>query len=196
MSPTSPIWKTIRKKRSPNLYQRRLRELLGRGECIMGLTDSYPLPYGFITEKLLEEIEQYCNMWRWRLRNRTSRLCQVHGDFHPWNILFRKGTSFTILDRTRGEWGEAADDVTSITINYLFFSLRVAGQLTGLFERLFQCFWERYLDKTGDTGVLEDAPPFFAFRGLVIASPAWTFAGRFSILYRTFSEKSDSIQSV
>ena len=30
------------KRRQPDLYRRRLRELIGHGECIMGLTDSYP----------------------------------------------------------------------------------------------------------------------------------------------------------
>lgn len=28
-----------------------------------------------------------------------------------------------MLDQSRGEWGEAADDVSSMTINYLFFGL-------------------------------------------------------------------------
>jgi hypothetical protein len=45
--------------------------------------------------------------------------------------------------------------------------------LTGPFEVLFREFWDRYLAETGDRGVLETAAPFFAFRGLVIASPVW-----------------------
>ena len=35
----------------------------------------------------------------------------MHGDFHPWNLLFREGVEFSVLDRSRGEWGEPADDV-------------------------------------------------------------------------------------
>lgn len=161
------------KRRDPGLYRRRLRELIGHGECIMGLTDSYPSRFGFITEELLRTIEEACNRWRWRLHNRTNRLVQVHGDFHPWNILFRHGTDFSVLDRSRGEWGEAADDVTAMTINYLFFSLRRWGRLHGPFEALFREFWERYVSESGDSGVMETAAPFYAFRGLVIASPLW-----------------------
>jgi hypothetical protein len=161
------------KRREPGLYRRRLRELIGHGECIMGLTDSYPLPFGFITEHRLRRLEEACNRWRWRLRNRAGRLAQVHGDFHPWNVLFRKKADFSVLDRSRGEWGEPADDVTAITINYLFCSLRRWGDLRGPFETLFRGFWDRYLDTSGDAGVLETAAPFFAFRGLVIASPIW-----------------------
>jgi aminoglycoside phosphotransferase (APT) family kinase protein len=44
----------------------------------------------------------------------------VHGDFHPWNILFQNDCDFAVLDRSRGEWGDPADDVAPLTINYLF----------------------------------------------------------------------------
>ncbi len=161
------------KHKDPQLYRRRLRELLGHGECIMGLTDSYPDRYAFITETLLQRIETACNAWRWRLRGQYARLSQVHGDFHPWNVLFRRGIDFSVLDRSRGEWGEPADDVTSMSINYLFFSLCRHGRLTGALEVVFQTFWERYLTKSRDTDVLATTAPFFAFRGLVLASPLW-----------------------
>ncbi|HET7057456.1 MAG TPA: phosphotransferase [Nitrospiraceae bacterium] len=162
-----------KKKRQPDLYRRRLRELIGHGECIMGLTDSYPPRFGFITEDVLRAIEDACNRRRWQLRRQTGRLAQVHGDFHPWNVLFRHGTDFSVLDRSRGEWGEPADDVTSMTINYLFASLRRWGDLRGPFEVLFRWFWDRYMAQTDDRAILETAAPFFAFRGLVIASPVW-----------------------
>ena len=157
----------------PGLYVRRLRELVGHGECIMGLTDSYPARFGFITSALLEAIEHRVVAWRWRLKGRAYRLRQVHGDFHPWNILFREGTDFQVLDRARGEWGDPADDVTCLTMNYLFFSLQRSGRLEGPFETVFHRFWDRYLAKSGDREILEVAAPFFAFRGLVMASPLW-----------------------
>lgn len=156
----------------PGLYTRRIRELVGHGECIMGLADSYP-PHPLITPAVLEEIEHRGVHWRWRLKKFTHRLRQVHGDFHPWNILFRSGADFNLLDRSRGEFGDAADDVTCLTINYLFFSLRRNGRLDGSFEKLFLRFWERYLEKTGDREILGLVAPFYAFRGLVIASPVW-----------------------
>ena len=161
------------KRRDPPLYRRRLRELIGHGECIMGLTDSYPVPFGFITQDLLHSIEDACNQWRWRLRDQAHRLAQLHGDFHPWNVLFRRGTDFSVLDRSRGEWGEPADDVTSMTINYLFLSLCRRRRLEGHFEVLFRLFWDTYLEQSGDKDVTAAAAPFFAFRGLVIASPVW-----------------------
>jgi hypothetical protein len=157
----------------PGLYARRIRELLGHGECIMGITDGYPEKHGFITGDLLMEIERRCVGWRWRIKGRAHRLRRVHGDFHPYNILFREGTDFSVLDRSRGEWGDPADDITSITGNYLFCSLQREGRLAGAFEALFRRFWDRYLETTGDREILEVAPPFYAFRCLVMASPVW-----------------------
>ncbi len=162
-----------RKLASPALYVRRIRDLLGSGECIMGLIDNYPESYEFIDQALLREIEKRCQEWRWRVRVRTHRLCQVHGDFHPYNILFREGTDFTLLDRSRGEWGEPADDTTCLSTNYLFSSILRSGRLEGAFERLFRMFWENYLEKTNDREMLDVAAPFFAWRGLVVASPVW-----------------------
>lgn len=54
-----------------------------------------------------------------------------------------------------------------------FSSLRRSGRLEGIFETLFLRFWERYVRATGDREIFSVAAPFFAFRGLVMASPVW-----------------------
>jgi len=138
----------------------------------MGLIDSYPDGDATMLQRLAA-IEKACVSWRWRLKNRVHRLRQVHGDFHPWNILFDRGLEFCLLDRSRGEWGDPADDVTCLTMNYIFFSLQQSGRLQGSFETLFRRFWTRYLEKSGDKEMLEVAAPFLAFRGLVMAHPVW-----------------------
>ena len=126
----------------PGLYARRIRDLMGHGECIMGLIDNYPSSFEFIDQPLLKKIELACIEWRWRIKHRAHRLCRVHGDFHPYNILFRDGTDFTLLDRSRGEWGEPSDDTSCLSINYLFSSLLSSGKFGGPFERLFMSFWD------------------------------------------------------
>ena len=91
------------------------------------------------------------------------------------DVMFREGTDFTVLDRSRGEWGEAADDVSAITINYLFFGLLKTNgkELDKDFKLLYETFFDVYLDKSGDYELLEVIQPFYAFRGLVVASPVW-----------------------
>ncbi len=165
----------IHQRRGPDpaLYVRRLRELVGGHECIMGILDSFPASCDAAPADVLQAIEQASVRWRWRLKPLADRLRQVHGDFHPWNILFQQGTDFVVLDRSRGEWGEPADDVASLVMNYLFFSLQRAGRLDGCFALLFSRVWDRYLRATGDQELPGVVAPFLAFRGLVMASPVW-----------------------
>lgn len=166
------------KRDEPTLYERRIRELVAHGECLMGILDSYPHPYPPLPPHVCESLEHDAISWRWRLRGRAHRLSCVHGDFHPWNLLFREGVEFTALDRSRGEWGEPADDVSALGINYLFFGLRKAA-LDGKrgvaepFVTLFKLFLEAYLRDSGDDELLEVMPPFLAFRALVIGHPRW-----------------------
>lgn len=155
------------------LYLRKIRDTVGHGECIMGLTDSYPDDLDFVSWDDLCEIEKKCVDWRYKIKGRTHRLCMTHGDFHPWNIMFREGSDFTVLDRSRGEWGEAADDVSSITMNYLFYSLQKYGELKGPFLEMYELFFDNYLERTGDKELLEVIQPFYVFRSLVVASPIW-----------------------
>lgn len=169
------------KKDDPDLYYRHVRNLLGASECIMGLVDeAFPHPCPFFSDAEFQALEKRLIDWRWKLRGRAHRLCAVHGDFHPWNILVDgKGDGkcgFSVLDRSRGEWGEAAGDVATLAANYLLFGLLAnpeQARLTGPFEALYAAFFEQYLDATGDAGCLEVMAPFLVFRALVIASPEW-----------------------
>jgi Ser/Thr protein kinase RdoA (MazF antagonist) len=166
------------KRDEPTLYERRIRELVGHGECLMGILDSYPHPYPLLPPAACEAIERHAVSWRWRLRGRAHRLSRVHGDFHPWNLLFRGGTDFSVLDRSRGEWGEPADDVAALAINYLFFGLRksAAQDRAGVaepFVTLFRDFLDAYADKSADAELSKVLAPFLAFRALVIAHPRW-----------------------
>ncbi len=161
------------KKDDPQIYVRQLRDLIGHGECIMGLIDSYPTGLSYIGEKDFVEIEKMSLDWRWKLKKRVHRCSRVHGDYHPWNVLFREGTDFTVIDRSRGEWGEPADDTSAMSINYVFYSLQTYGELAGPFQTLFDQFWKNYLDKTGDEEILTVIQPYCAWRCLVVASPLW-----------------------
>jgi hypothetical protein len=161
------------KKNNPDGYRRSIRDLFGHGEGIFGLTDSYPPNFEVAPPARLLAIERRLIDWRWGLKERTHRLSQVHGDYHPWNVLFQKNGNFHVLDRSRGEWGEPADDVSAMSINFIFFSLQRYGALRGAFKVLFDVFWEHYLQNTRDVEISNIIQPFYAWRALVLAHPTW-----------------------
>jgi len=161
-----------RRYQGPNacsLYRRRIRELVGHGECIMGIIDTYDaVPFASFQE--LSAFARKGVSWWEKLRDKVERLCNVHGDYHPGNIRFH-GEGFTLLDRSRGRWGEAADDVSCLASNYIYYALKDRGCFEGPFAELCRVFAENYLELTGDHDLLSMVQPFFAFRILVIANP-------------------------
>jgi len=157
------------KKESRSLYWRKIRDTIGHGECLMGVFDTYP--DGTISYREMAEIERMCVDWRARLKPLFKRLCQIHGDFHPGNIWFKDTTDFVLLDRSRGPWGEPADDVTALTINYIFFSINHHGRLEGAYREALRLFYREYIKETGDREILRVVAPFYAFRGAVVANP-------------------------
>ena len=149
-------------------YRRAIRDLVGSGEGIFGIVDNYP---DGPLAKRARAIERRCVAWRERLRAYEHRLVRTHGDFHPFNIVFEEDTAFTCLDASRGTCGDAADDLTALAVNYLLFAIdrRFAWKrgLGPLWHRL----WTTYAARRPDPQLLEVAPPFFAWRTLVVASP-------------------------
>jgi len=161
------------KQDAPDIYLRRVRQLIGDSECIWGLIDAYPYPYEHFPPARFQQLERNLVDWRWKLRKYTKRLAVTHGDFHPWNVLIRPDGDFSVLDRSRGEWGEPADDISAMTSNYFLYGLYQKRRLSGDFEELYMAFWDEYLEQTGDDEILEVIAPFYVFRSLVIANPEW-----------------------
>jgi len=161
------------KKDDPDIYLRSIRQLIGGSECIWGLIDAYPYPYEYFPPERFQRLEKQLINWRWKLRKYTHRLAVTHGDFHPWNVLVQSSGDFSVLDRSRGEWGEPADDVSAMTCNYFLYGLYKHSRLSGDFETLYMSFWEEYLEQTGDQEILEVIAPFYFFRTLVVANPEW-----------------------
>lgn len=160
-------------KKDPSVYARAIRDTIGGGEGIFGLCDSYPDDLAIIPLERLNALEISLIRWRWRLRAQPHRAARTHGDFHPFNVLFRTDEDFSVLDCSRGGVGEPADDVTCMSINYLFFALTAHGNFEGALRDLWNVFWETYLEASGDRDVMAWVAPFFTWRTLVLASPTW-----------------------
>lgn len=165
-------------------YRRAIRDLVGHGEGIFGMIDGYPSVEGVPPERL-QALEQRCVEWRWRLRAYEHRLSRTHGDFHPFNIVFESGTRFTALDASRGTCGDPADDVIALVTNFLLFAIDIPGAWGGL-GPLWHRFWSSYLAARDDRELSSVAPPFFAWRALVVCNPRFypslSSAGRQTLL--------------
>lgn len=167
---------SIHKKKinEPQLYTRRARDLVGHGEYIMGVLDGYPKNSQISAQKKVEIAKKCVNWWA-KLQKYSHRLSVIHGDFHPFNILFKneKSAEFTVLDRSRGEFGEPADDTTALVMNYIFWSFTKYESLIGEYQQLFDLFFDTYFKKTKDREQLEVMAPYFAFRAIVVGNPVF-----------------------
>lgn len=191
------------KKDSKTLYWRKLRDTVGHGECLMGVFDTYPegtLPYEEMTQIIKKSVDwiyrlkpKYSrlsqihgdfhpgNIWFKEVKRETlgvkSRKLNAR-DNPPVPPLSKEGKGgfgidFILLDRSRGPWGEPADDVTALTINYVFFSIKKYGAITGAYLEGLKLFFEEYARLTSDEEIYEVLSPFYAFRGAVVANPVF-----------------------
>jgi hypothetical protein len=159
------------KKDSKTLYWRKLRDTVGHGECLMGVLDTYP--DGFLSSCQMAGIIKQSVDWIYSLKPLYRRLSQIHGDFHPGNIWFQDDHKFILLDRSRGPWGEPADDITALAINYIFFSIKNHGTVKGAYLEGLNLFFDEYIKQSGDKEITRVVAPFFAFRGAVVANPVF-----------------------
>jgi hypothetical protein len=157
----------------PEAYARAVRDLLGSGEGIFGIVDGYPRDTPGAPPARLAAIERSCLEWRWRLRCRERRLARIHGDFHPFNILFDDQSRLSLLDTSRGSTGDPADDLGALAINYVFFALLHPGTWQEGFRPLWHALWSTYARERNDPELLDVVAPFLTWRALVVANPRW-----------------------
>lgn len=160
-----------RRHKSETLYKRKIRDTIGSGVSIMGVLDMYPEDLKwFRKEKQAELVGKVVEHWAGE-KHLSHRLCEVHGDFHPGNIWFNDNLNFTLLDRSRGEYGEAADDLTAFLINFIFYSLIYQNSFEGALSRLFYLFIDKYFELTKDEEMSKVISPYWAFRTVVVCNP-------------------------
>jgi hypothetical protein len=103
----------------------------------------------------------------------VHRLARTHGDFHPFNLVFRDGLDFSALDASRGAAGEPADDLTALGVNYVFFAIEHPETWRRSFAVLWDTLWTTYLQERPDNGLFDAAGLFLAWRIAVVACPAF-----------------------
>lgn len=161
------------KKIDPLHYMRAFREMVGGGEGIMGLIDAFPTDFKRRHSDLLLALQMSCLERVWHLSQVPRPTCQTHGDFHPWNILFRTDVDFSVIDRSRSAWDDPAVDVGSMAMNYLFLGIREGNLEQSAGIQLLTLFLETYLSTTSDYEILTTLGPHLAMRAMAAASPVF-----------------------
>ncbi len=154
-------------------YARAIRDTVGSGEGIFGMLDGFAPDVPGAPRSLLDKIEILAVGWRQRLKGKHQRLSRTHGDFHPFNIVFRSDQGLALLDASRGCVGDPADDVAALAINFIFFALEQPSLWGRVYRPLWHHFLTSYLEASGDQELLSVIPLFLAWRGLVVANPKW-----------------------
>lgn len=155
-----------------SLYKRHTRDYIG-SRFVLDVLDTYPLEISFTTWNKLHQLVFEIFKYREKFKNNFQRLSKIHGDIHPGNIRFYTENKFTVLDASRAIWGEPADDVSCLGINYLWYALKQTGSFKGVFRELFDAFWNNYLEKTEDQEIARIMPLFIAIRGIVLKHPLY-----------------------
>jgi len=153
-----------------NLYRRVIRDFVGHGELTMGVIDTFPNDLGFVDRKHLVEIVKKMVDWWDKLKDEHHRLTTIHGDFYPGNIWFDDG-KLVVLDRSRFRYGEPADDVTCLIMNFINYSVMTYGDFRDPFKEMVELFFSEYFKERKDIDLFKISPLFFAFRGIVCIHP-------------------------
>lgn len=157
---------------SSHLYKRIVRDFVGHGELSMGVIDTFPDKLDFTTnEKLVEIVKKMVEWWD-RIKRKSHRLSVIHGDFYPGNIWF-DNKNLVVFDRSRFRYGDPADDMTCLAMNFINYSVMSYGDFREPFKRLTELFFEQYAKKREDREMFEVAPLFFGFRALVCIHPVF-----------------------
>ncbi len=136
----------------------------------MGVIDTFPNKLGFVKREDLVQIVKKMVEWWDKLKDDHHRLTTIHGDFYPGNIWFNNG-ELVVLDRSRFRYGEPADDVTCLVMNFINYSVMSYGDFRDPFKKLTELFFEEYFKKRKDIGMFKVSPLFFGFRGIVCIHP-------------------------
>lgn len=152
-------------------YRRALRELVGGGEGLIGIIDSYSPDFVERHRDVLCRLEQRCLAAAQELRRRSCRLRLTHGDFHPWNILFQDDHAFTPIDKSRSDLNDPAIDVGSLLMNYVMLAIWHGDLPNSRAMLLARRFLRDYVELSSDREILEVLPPFTAMRAVAVASP-------------------------
>jgi hypothetical protein len=153
-------------------YLRGLRELVGGMEGVMSVVAMYPPAFRFEQRALVDRLQAAVAERAIDLQYCDRPVADVHGDFHPGNILFSDDGQVRVVDRGRIECDEVAVDVGAVLMDFIALGL-TDPDLRAPARTLAETFVNEYIDASGDTGVTTALPVHTAMRAAAAASPTF-----------------------
>jgi aminoglycoside phosphotransferase (APT) family kinase protein len=160
------------------IYRRALRDLVAGGVGVMGVLGGYSKELRDAHHDRLSGILKDFIALAWDLDRYPNRLCRIHGDFHPLNILFGKETQFSVIDAYGPGWGDAAFDVGTMLMNYYALHNEKGGLGTPAGRQLAERFLSAYVDRCDDPEGLYRVLPLPLARGALIMATTYFFPHR------------------
>lgn len=108
----------------------------------------------------------YDIMHKWR--NKSERLCALHGDFWGANFFFRPDYSSWVIDYSRIPWGDPGIDIGWWVSQYLWFYTETGNPY---FKELGELFIKEYEQKTGDKEIRKAMTIVLGLMGLIFIFP-------------------------
>jgi thiamine kinase-like enzyme len=162
-----------------HMYMRHSQDYIG-GEVFMDIIDVWPENEIFTLERRTNYMQMLFAI-REELKGDYRRMTRIHADFHPDNIRIKSDNNIEVLDATRAKWGEPADDTASMLANYIYYSIKADGKLSGSYEEAYNLFINEYLTQSEDNILIDYIPMFLVVRLMILAHPMFFVDNTFEI---------------
>ena len=156
------------KKRLDAIYNDFLRNVIGHPEYMLQLFHDIPEnnivlspdKQGEFISLMIENMHYF--------KNRSVRLSAIHGDFWGANIFFKDDGNMFVIDHSRMPWGDPGFDIGLFIGSYLVSYHKTKNPY---FKELGDYFIQKYIEKTGDKGVLNTMIYALGLIAVIYASP-------------------------
>lgn len=155
-------------ERQKTVYRDGIRATLTNSELTMMFLHEYEEENPFIPPSKQEEYVGLIINQLHKWKNRSDRLCALHGDFWGANLFFRPDKSTWIIDYSRIPWGDPGIDVGWWLSQYLWFYHETGNEY---FKELGEAWLNIYEQKTGDKEIREAVAIVFGLMGVIFTTP-------------------------
>lgn len=150
------------------VYNAGIRNVLAHPELTITLLHYFPKSHAILPPQKQKEYVGLMLSLVHQWKDRSERLCALHGDFWGSNLFFRENGSAWVIDYSRIPWGDPGIDVGWWLAQYLWLWHETDNDY---FKELGESFLKLYAQKMKDKEIRQAASLAMGFCGVVNISP-------------------------